>query len=133
MPIRLSEYGTCYRYEKSGQLFGLMRVRSLQMNEAHIYCSRSQFKEEFINVCKMYLEYFELFNIEKYFIDFFSKNLKKIKKNNIKKDKDFEKNFDPCLGAIEIIKDGWETEAIPETSGKAIEKKRFFSRIFGVH
>ena len=66
MPVRLSEYGTCYRYEKSGQLFGLMRVRSLQMNDAHIYCSAYQFKEEFINVCKMYLEYFELFDIKKY-------------------------------------------------------------------
>ena len=66
MPVRLSEYGTCYRYEKSGQLFGLMRVRSLQMNDAHIYCSADQFKEEFINVCKMYLDYFELFNIKKY-------------------------------------------------------------------
>ena len=66
MPVRLSEYGTCYRYEKSGQLFGLMRVRSLQMNDAHIYCSPDQFKEEFINVCKMYLEYFELFDIKKY-------------------------------------------------------------------
>jgi len=66
MPVRLSEYGTCYRYEKSGQLFGLMRVRSLQMNDAHIYCSADQFKEEFINVCKMYLEYFDLFDIKKY-------------------------------------------------------------------
>ena len=66
MPVRLSEYGTCYRYEKSGQLFGLMRVRSLQMNDAHIYCSADQFKEEFINVCKMYLDYFKLFDIKKY-------------------------------------------------------------------
>ena len=66
MPIRLSEYGTCYRYEKTGQLFGLMRVRSLQMNDAHIYCRPEQFKEEFISVCKMYLYYFKLFNIEKY-------------------------------------------------------------------
>ena len=66
MPIRLSEYGTCYRYEKSGQLFGLMRVRSLQMNDAHIYCTPNQFKKEFMDVCRMYLEYFELFNIEKY-------------------------------------------------------------------
>ena len=66
MPVRLSEYGTCYRYEKSGQLFGLMRVRSLQMNAAHIYCTPNQFKKEFMDVCRMYLEYFELFNIEKY-------------------------------------------------------------------
>jgi len=66
LPLRLSEYGTCYRYEKSGQLFGLMRVRSLQMNDAHIYCTKEQFKQEFLNVCKMYLYYFEIFGIEKY-------------------------------------------------------------------
>ena len=66
LPIRLAEYGTCYRYEKSGQLFGLMRVRSMQMNDAHIYCTEDQFKEEFLAVCKMYLKYFEIFGIEKY-------------------------------------------------------------------
>jgi len=66
MPIRLAEYGTCYRYEKSGQLFGLMRVRSMQMNDAHIYCTEDQFKEEFLNVCNMYLHYFEIFGIDKY-------------------------------------------------------------------
>ena len=66
LPLRLSEYGTCYRYEKSGQLFGLMRVRSLQMNDAHIYCSKESFKEEFLNVCNMYLYYFKVFGIEKY-------------------------------------------------------------------
>lgn len=66
LPVRLAEYGTCYRYEKSGQLFGLMRVRSMQMNDAHIYCTPEQFKDEFLNVCRMYLEYFEIFGIEKY-------------------------------------------------------------------
>jgi threonyl-tRNA synthetase len=66
LPIRLAEYGTCYRYEKSGQLFGLMRVRSLQMNDAHIYCTKDQFKDEFLAVCNMYLKYFEIFGIERY-------------------------------------------------------------------
>ena len=66
LPVRLAEYGTCYRYEKSGQLFGLMRVRSLQMNDAHIYCTKKQFKDEFLSVCNMYLKYFEIFGIEKY-------------------------------------------------------------------
>ena len=66
LPIRLSEYGTCYRYEQSGELFGLMRVRSMQMNDAHIYCRIDQFEEEFLGVCRMYLKYFELFGIEKY-------------------------------------------------------------------
>jgi threonyl-tRNA synthetase len=70
LPIRLTEYGTCYRYEQSGELFGLMRVRSMQMNDAHIYCRIDQFEEEFLAVCRMYLKYFELFGIEKYMMRF---------------------------------------------------------------
>jgi threonyl-tRNA synthetase len=66
MPLRLAEYGTCYRYEQSGELFGLMRVRCLHMNDAHIYCSKEQFAEEFKAVNAMYLKYFEIFGIEKY-------------------------------------------------------------------
>jgi threonyl-tRNA synthetase len=66
LPVRLAEYGTCYRYEKSGELFGLMRVRSMQMNDAHIYCSEAQFEEEFLGVIQLYLEYFRIFDVEKY-------------------------------------------------------------------
>ena len=66
LPVRLAEYGTCYRYEKSGELFGLMRVRSMQMNDAHIYCSESQFEQEFMGVVELYKKYFDLFGIEKY-------------------------------------------------------------------
>ncbi len=66
LPLRLAEYGTCYRYEKSGELFGTMRVRSMQMNDAHIYCSEEQFEQEFLAVIDMYLFYFQLFGIEKY-------------------------------------------------------------------
>ena len=66
LPLRLAEYGTCYRYEQSGELFGLMRVRCLHMNDAHIYCSREQFADEFKAVNQMYLKYFKLFGIDKY-------------------------------------------------------------------
>jgi threonyl-tRNA synthetase len=66
LPIRLAEYGSCYRYEKSGELFGLMRVRSMQMNDAHIYVTEDQFEREFLNVVELYLKYFKLFGIEKY-------------------------------------------------------------------
>ena len=66
LPLRLAEYGTCYRYEQSGELFGLMRVRSMQMNDAHIYCTLDQFEDEFLAVCQMYLRYFELFGLENY-------------------------------------------------------------------
>ena len=66
LPLRLAEYGACYRYEQSGELFGLMRVRSMQMNDAHIYCTPEQFEAEFNAVNEMYLRYFKLFGIGKY-------------------------------------------------------------------
>src|SRR3989338_7758359 len=66
LPMRLAEYGQCYRYEDSGALFGLMRVRSLSMNDAHIYCTEEQFESEFLSVIDLYKEYFQLFNIQKY-------------------------------------------------------------------
>jgi threonyl-tRNA synthetase len=66
LPVRLAEYGTCYRYEKSGELFGLMRVRSMQMNDAHIYCSVDQFEQEFMGVVALYRRYFDLFGIDRF-------------------------------------------------------------------
>ncbi len=70
LPLRLAEYGTCYRYEQSGELFGLMRVRSLNMNDAHIYCTEDQFADEFRAVNDMYLKYFNIFGLEKYVMRF---------------------------------------------------------------
>ena len=70
LPLRLAEYGTCYRYEQSGELFGLMRVRSMQMNDAHLYMTPEQFEAEFNGVNQMYLNYFKLFGIEKYLMRF---------------------------------------------------------------
>ncbi|HWB58182.1 MAG TPA: threonine--tRNA ligase [Chthoniobacteraceae bacterium] len=70
LPLRLAEYGTCYRYEQSGELFGLMRVRSMQMNDAHIYCTEEQFEQEFRAVNEMYLKYFKIFGIDKYVMRF---------------------------------------------------------------
>ena len=70
LPLRLAEYGTNYRYEQSGELFGLMRVRSMQMNDAHIYCTEAQFADEFNAVNQLYLKYFKLFGIEKYLMRF---------------------------------------------------------------
>jgi threonyl-tRNA synthetase len=70
LPLRLAEYGACYRYEQSGELFGIMRVRSLNMNDAHIYCTLEQFASEFNAVNEMYLRYFKLFGIQKYVMRF---------------------------------------------------------------
>lgn len=65
LPLRLAEYGHCYRYEDSGALFGLMRVRSLCMNDAHIYCRPDQFESEFIKVMELYKHYSKIFGIKK--------------------------------------------------------------------
>lgn len=66
LPLRLSEYGMVYRYEQSGTLMGLLRVRALQQNDAHIYCAESQIEAEFMGVVDLYRSYFKLFGIEKY-------------------------------------------------------------------
>lgn len=80
LPLRLAEYGACYRYEQSGELFGLMRVRSMQMNDAHIYCTEAQFEEEFNAVNQMYLKYFRIFGIEKYLMRFSTHDPEKLGK-----------------------------------------------------
>ncbi|MDE1974946.1 MAG: threonine--tRNA ligase [Patescibacteria group bacterium] len=78
LPLRLAEYGTCYRHEKSGELFGLMRVRMLEMNDAHIYCTEEQFADEFRAVNDMYLKYFKIFGIDKYVMRFSTHDPKKL-------------------------------------------------------
>jgi threonyl-tRNA synthetase len=78
LPMRVAEYGMCYRYEQSGELFGLMRVRSLQMNDAHIYCTEAQFEEEFRGVNALYLKYFKVFGIDKYVMRFSKHDPKKL-------------------------------------------------------
>lgn len=83
LPLRLAEYGTCYRFEKSGELFGLLRVRSMQMNDAHIYCSEDQFEKEFLDVVKLYLEYFRIFEIDKYVMRFSTHHQKGLGKKYI--------------------------------------------------
>ncbi len=66
LPLRLAEYGTCYRNELSGTLAGLLRVRALAMNDAHIYCRKDQIKDEFAAVVRLTQGYFETFGLENY-------------------------------------------------------------------
>ncbi len=84
LPLRLAEYGTCYRYEQSGELFGLMRVRSLNMNDAHIYCTPEQFAEEFNAVNEMYLKYFKIFGLGKYEMRFSTHDPSRLTGDNAK-------------------------------------------------
>jgi len=66
LPLRLAEYGTCYRNELSGTLAGLLRVRGMAMNDAHIYCSKAQIKSEFASVIQLTQEYFKTFGLSEY-------------------------------------------------------------------
>ena len=66
LPLRLAEYGTCYRNELSGTLAGLLRVRALAMNDAHIYCRKDQVKEEFAKVLQLTMDYFAIFGLKDY-------------------------------------------------------------------
>ena len=84
LPLRLAEYGTNYRYEQSGELFGLMRVRSLNMNDAHIYCTPEQFAQEFNAVNEMYLKYFKIFGFEKYIMRFSTHDPSRLTGDNAK-------------------------------------------------
>lgn len=66
LPLRLAEYGTCYRYEDSGTLAGLLRVRAMAMNDSHIYCTADQIAEEFRGVLAMHEFYYKKFRFKDY-------------------------------------------------------------------
>ena len=66
LPLRLAEYGWCHRYEQSGAITGLLRVRGMMMNDAHIYCSREQAVEEFVSVIRMHEYYYQKLGITDY-------------------------------------------------------------------
>ena len=59
LPLRVAEYGNNFRYERRGSLSGLLRVRAMCMNDAHIYCEYEQVREEFHSIIKMYHDYYE--------------------------------------------------------------------------
>ena len=65
LPLRFAEYGAVYRYEQSGTLFGLMRVRFICQNDAHIYCSEEDAEEEFLNVLKLHEYYYNTLGLTK--------------------------------------------------------------------
>ena len=68
LPLRLAEYGHCYRYEASGGLSGLMRVRGFSQNDAHIYCRADQAKDEFVQVMRLHARYYEMMGIKEYYM-----------------------------------------------------------------
>ncbi|MBU0576389.1 threonine--tRNA ligase [Patescibacteria group bacterium] len=77
LPLRLAEYGTCYRYESSGELFGLMRVRGFTQNDAHIYCTKEQAVDEFVQVMKLHEFFYQALGIKDYYLELALRDPKK--------------------------------------------------------
>jgi threonyl-tRNA synthetase len=80
LPVRLAEYGWCHRYEDSGSLFGMMRVRGMQMNDAHIYIQKEKAVEEFVNVIKLHEHYYKILGIKDYHMELALRDPKKMDK-----------------------------------------------------
>lgn len=68
LPLRLAEYGQVYRFEDSGAVSGLVRVRGMAMNDAHIYCTKQQLKDEFKAVIEMSQAAYRILGLDDYFI-----------------------------------------------------------------
>jgi threonyl-tRNA synthetase len=68
LPVRFAEYGNVHRYENSGALSGLLRVRGMCMNDAHIYCTDEQIKDEFLKVMKMHETLYNLLGLKNYYM-----------------------------------------------------------------
>lgn len=77
LPLRFAEYGRCYRYEASGELFGLLRVRGMTQNDAHIYCTEEQAIDEFVSVMKLHQYYYETLGITDYYLELSLRDPKK--------------------------------------------------------
>lgn len=101
LPLRLAEYGWCHRYEDSGSLFGMMRVRGMQMNDAHIYVSPEKAIEEFVNVIKLHEYYYKILGIEKYEMELSLRDPKKLDKYH-GEEKDWKLAEDMTTKAMEI-------------------------------
>jgi threonyl-tRNA synthetase len=80
LPLKLAEHGTVYRYERSGQLYGLMRVRGMTQNDAHIYCTLDQAKDQFLEVMRMHDEYYRTLGITDFYMVLATRDPKNIEK-----------------------------------------------------
>lgn len=113
LPVRLSEYGQVYRYEASGGLSGLMRVRGFCQNDAHIYCRPDQAKDEFLDVMHMHADYYRLFGIDDFWMRLSLPDME-----------DLDKYVDDAEGwktALDILKQAMDESGYPykEVEGEA--------------
>ena len=101
MPLRIAEYGWCHRYEDSGSLFGLMRVRGMQMNDSHIYTTKEQAIDEFVSVIRLHEYYYKVLGIEKYEMELALRDPKNMSKYHGEED-DWKTAEEMTIKAMEI-------------------------------
>lgn len=113
LPLRLAEYGQCYRYENSGALSGLMRVRGFCQNDSHIYCRYDQAKEEFLKVMRLHARHYDLMGIKEYYMRFSKPDLNKLDK--------YVNEPHKWLAAMKIVKEAMDESGYPyvEADGEA--------------
>ena len=107
LPIRYTEYGTVYRYEASGGLSGLMRVRALTQDDIHIYCRHDQALEEFRKVMHMHEEYYNIFGIGKddFYLEFALPDMDNLAK--------YVDDSEGWIKAMKIIEQVLDEEGLP--------------------
>jgi threonyl-tRNA synthetase len=110
MPLRIAEYGQDYRYEASGGLSGLMRVRGFCMNDAHIYCRYDQAKDEFIRVLRLHARYYDLMGIKEYYMRLSLPDMNKLDK--------YVDDPEKWIAALDIIKAAMDESGYPYVEGK---------------
>ena len=99
LPLKLSEFGKVYRYEPSGALHGLLRVRAFTQDDAHIFCTEEQITEEFINVTKLILDIYKDLGFKKVFLKYSDRPEKRVGDDNV-----WDKSEKALLAAIKKTK-----------------------------
>src|SRR5579872_7039976 len=110
LPLRLAEYGHCYRYEASGGLSGLMRVRGFAQNDAHIYCRQDQAKDEFVRVMRLHARYYDMMGIKEYYMRFSLPDLSK--------QHNFVNEPQKWSAAADVIRQAMEESGFPYVEAK---------------
>jgi threonyl-tRNA synthetase len=110
LPVRIAEYAQDYRYEASGGLSGLMRVRGFCMNDAHIYCRYDQAKDEFIRVMRLHARYYDLMGIKEYYMRLSLPDMNKLDK--------YVDEPEKWVAALKIIREAMEESGYPYVEGK---------------
>lgn len=104
LPIRYAEYGTVYRYEKSGELMGLLRVRGMTQNDSHIYCTEEQVVDELVKIMNLHEFYYDIFGIKNYYVELALPDFKRKKEKYFDNPKAWEKAIDLLRQAAKKIK-----------------------------